>query len=195
MIAMRANSTSRRVAVIGAGPSGLTAVKELLEEGHRPICFEKAASLGGVFRFGEDDGVVWESCRLTSSGLLTAFSDFPVTPELSGHMTARQFVDYLTRYCAAFDVTRHIRFGANVEAVTQQLPAKTKKKLQALVDDGNRREHHAIQGPLPVVCGISCLTDPVRSGVGKARRQVVCSRCSRRGVRRMLRSTSRPGRW
>jgi dimethylaniline monooxygenase (N-oxide forming) len=108
VIAMRAHSTSRRVAVIGAGPSGLTAVKELLEEGHQPICFEKAASLGGVFRFGEDDGVVWESCRLTSSGLLTAFSDFPVTPEFSGHMTARQYVDYLTRYCAAFDVTRHI---------------------------------------------------------------------------------------
>ena len=32
---------SKRVAVIGAGPSGLVTVKELLEEGHEPTCFEK----------------------------------------------------------------------------------------------------------------------------------------------------------
>ena len=119
-IPMSANPASKRVAIIGAGPSGLTTVKALLEEGHQPTCFEKAASLGGVFRFGEDDGVVWESCRLTSSGLLTGFSDFPVTPELSGHMTTRQYIDYLTKYCAAFDVTRHIRFGTSVESATQQ---------------------------------------------------------------------------
>jgi len=46
---------SKRVAVVGAGPSGLTTVKALLEEGHRPTCFEKASSLGGVFRFGETE--------------------------------------------------------------------------------------------------------------------------------------------
>ncbi|MBI3797024.1 MAG: NAD(P)-binding protein, partial [Deltaproteobacteria bacterium] len=33
---------SKRVAVIGAGPSGLVTIKELLEEGHAPTCFEKA---------------------------------------------------------------------------------------------------------------------------------------------------------
>jgi len=60
------------VAVIGAGPSGLVVVNELLEQGHRPVCFERAGSKGGVFRFGEQDGVVWESCKLTSSGLITA---------------------------------------------------------------------------------------------------------------------------
>ena len=81
---------SKRVAVIGAGPSGLATVKELLEEGHRPTCFERAPSLGGVFRFDEKDGVVWESCRLTSSILLTAFSDFPVPKRRTGHLTARR---------------------------------------------------------------------------------------------------------
>lgn len=70
------------------------------------------------------------------------------------------------------DVERNIRRTPGREQ-RQQFPAQAKKKLQAFVDDGHRQEHHAIQGPLPVVYGISCLTDPVRSGVGKARRQVV----------------------
>jgi len=110
---------NKRVAVIGAGPSGLATVKELLAEGHKPTCFEKADGLGGVFRFGESDGVVWESCRLTSSGVLTAFSDFPVSANRTGHMVVGEYVDYLTKYCEAFDVTRHIRFGTKVESVTR----------------------------------------------------------------------------
>jgi cation diffusion facilitator CzcD-associated flavoprotein CzcO len=42
---------AKSIAVIGAGPSGLVAAKELLQEGHRVACFERAADLGGVFRF------------------------------------------------------------------------------------------------------------------------------------------------
>jgi dimethylaniline monooxygenase (N-oxide forming) len=109
---------SRRVAVIGAGPSGLVTVKELLDQGHRPVCFEKAGSLGGVFRFGEHDGVVWESCRLTSSGVLTAFSDFPVTPERAGHMSVAEYVNYLHDYCRVFDVDRYVRYRSTVERVS-----------------------------------------------------------------------------
>ena len=110
----------KRVAVVGAGPSGLATVKELLDEGHAPTCFERADSPGGVFRFGESDGVVWESCRLTSSGLLTAFSDFPVPADRTGHMRVREYVEYLARYCDAFDLNRHIRYGTEVEAVTPE---------------------------------------------------------------------------
>uniref|UniRef100_A0A3B4ADI4 Flavin-containing monooxygenase n=2 Tax=Periophthalmus magnuspinnatus TaxID=409849 RepID=A0A3B4ADI4_9GOBI len=32
----------QRVAVIGAGPSGLTSVKECLDEGLEPTCFESS---------------------------------------------------------------------------------------------------------------------------------------------------------
>ena len=131
---------SKRVAVIGAGPSGLVTVKELLEEGHAPTCFEKADGLGGVFRFGENDGVVWESCRLTSSGLLTAFSDFSVPADRAGHMAAGEYVDYLAKYCAAFDVSRHIRFGTRVEAVTRS--PRGGWTVRTLDARGTREEHY-----------------------------------------------------
>ena len=110
---------AKRIAVVGAGPSGLVTVKELAEEGHEPTCFERAAGLGGVFRFGEKDGVVWESCRLTSSPLLTSFSDFPAPADRVMHLRVGEYVDYLDRYCDAFDLRRHIRFETTVEAVTR----------------------------------------------------------------------------
>jgi dimethylaniline monooxygenase (N-oxide forming) len=113
----RRRSLLKHVAVIGAGPSGLVTVKELLAEGHMPTCFEKATSLGGVFCFRDTDGVVWESCRLTSSGLMTAFSDYPVPADLSGHMRASDYVEYLRAYSKAFGVEQHIRFGTTVESV------------------------------------------------------------------------------
>jgi dimethylaniline monooxygenase (N-oxide forming) len=113
----------KRVAVIGAGPSGLATVKELLDEGLEPTCFDRASGLGGVFRFGEDDGVVWESCRLTSSPLLTSFSDFPAPREQLMHLSVGEYVDYLGRYCDAFGVRPHLRFGHDVEAITRNADA------------------------------------------------------------------------
>ena len=110
---------SKRVAVVGAGPSGLVTVKELLAEGHDPVCFERASGLGGVFRYDESAGVVWDSCRLTSSGLLTAFSDFPVPEERAGHMRTAEYVDYLTRYCETFGVSHRLRFDTSVEQVAR----------------------------------------------------------------------------
>ena len=38
-----------RVCVIGAGLSGLIALKELLEKGHDVTCYEKELREGGVF--------------------------------------------------------------------------------------------------------------------------------------------------
>ena len=129
---------AKRVAVIGAGPSGLATVKALLEEGHAPVGFERAPSVGGVFRFDEADGVVWESCRLTSSGLLTAFSDFPVPAARAEHMTARQYVAYLGAYGEAFGVMRHIRFGTTVRAVTRSGSAGW--SVRSAGPDGERDE-------------------------------------------------------
>ncbi len=108
-----------RVAVVGAGPSGLVTTKELLEAGHEPTCFERADGPGGVFRFDEREGVVWDSCVLTSSGTLTAFSDFPVEASEAAHMTTGQYVAYLQRYSAAFGVGERIRFGTTVESLTR----------------------------------------------------------------------------
>lgn len=47
----RSSTMVHKVAVIGAGPSGLTAMKACLEEGMVPTCFESSDDLGGLWKF------------------------------------------------------------------------------------------------------------------------------------------------
>ncbi|KAF6292877.1 flavin containing dimethylaniline monooxygenase 1 [Rhinolophus ferrumequinum] len=42
---------AKRVAVVGAGVSGLASIKCCLEEGLQPTCFERSDNLGGLWRF------------------------------------------------------------------------------------------------------------------------------------------------
>ena len=42
------DDTGKRVAIIGGGPSGLTAAYYLAIMGHKPTIFEKRAQLGGM---------------------------------------------------------------------------------------------------------------------------------------------------
>ncbi|XP_006872705.1 PREDICTED: dimethylaniline monooxygenase [N-oxide-forming] 1 isoform X1 [Chrysochloris asiatica] len=42
---------AKRVAIVGAGVSGLACIKCCLEEGLEPICFERSDDLGGLWRF------------------------------------------------------------------------------------------------------------------------------------------------
>ena len=45
-----------RACVIGAGAAGLVSVKELLEQGHEVVCYEKYHDLGGVFLYDGEEG-------------------------------------------------------------------------------------------------------------------------------------------
>lgn len=45
-------STGKKVAIVGGGPSGLTAAYYLAKEGHKPVIYEAMPELGGMLRYG-----------------------------------------------------------------------------------------------------------------------------------------------
>lgn len=107
----------RKVAVIGAGLSGIAAVKELKEEGHEVTCFEKNSSFGGVFSL---DGFSYESLNLTVTNYFMAFSDYVPTEERIKFWTAKNYRDYLNRYMAKNDIFPCIQLNTVVLSIEQE---------------------------------------------------------------------------
>mmetsp|Transcript_41803 Transcript_41803/g.99158 ORF Transcript_41803/g.99158 Transcript_41803/m.99158 type:complete len:575 (+) Transcript_41803:83-1807(+) len=109
------HSIKKFVAVVGCGPAGLAAVKELKQAGFYPVAFDKHARIGGVWAWG------WDSLVMTSSSVHTAFSDFP--PEGNLRMWTRdEYWHYLEKYCTAFDLWEHIHTNTKVLKAWREPP-------------------------------------------------------------------------
>lgn len=106
-------NTKKRVAIIGAGLSGLTTIKELVEEGHEVICFEKNDDTGGVF----SDTGCYESVELTASNYFMAFSDFMPYNERVKFWTRKEYKNYLDKYAVHFDIKKYIQFNCLVKDI------------------------------------------------------------------------------
>ena len=103
--------------VIGAGPSGLTALKNLRAAGLAAVCLERDAGLGGNWNFGSATSRVFASTRLVSSKSLTEYADHPMPREWPAYPDHRQCLDYLRGYARHFALEPHIRTGTAVERV------------------------------------------------------------------------------
>ncbi|XP_019621891.1 PREDICTED: dimethylaniline monooxygenase [N-oxide-forming] 4-like [Branchiostoma belcheri] len=73
---------AKKVCVIGAGVSGLSAVKSCLEEGLQPTCYEQHDDLGGIWRYSEDPrpnqgAAMFKSVVANISKSMLCYSDFP----------------------------------------------------------------------------------------------------------------------
>src|SRR5262249_7300844 len=66
------------VCVIGAGASGLTALKNLREMGFAVDCFERETGIGGAWNWRHSRSPMYSSTHLISSKPFTQFPDFPM---------------------------------------------------------------------------------------------------------------------
>lgn len=106
-----------RVCVVGAGMSGLTALKEVLEEGHSAVCLERENIPGGVFT----TGVAYSPMQLTVSQYFMTYSSFPPPlEEERRHWPREEYVDYLGRFRQRFGLDQHIRLDCAVETVSRE---------------------------------------------------------------------------
>ncbi|MFM9025727.1 MAG: flavin-containing monooxygenase [Planctomycetaceae bacterium] len=111
--------------VIGAGPSGLTALKNLRASGIAAECLEREDSAGGNWNFGAATSRVFASTRLVSSKSLTAYLDHPMPRDWPAYPDHRQCLQYLRGYARRFGLDPHIRTGCAVDRVEPAGPPGT----------------------------------------------------------------------
>ena len=61
-----------RIAIVGAGPSGLAAAKHALEAGFDVVVFEASDALGGQWDTAAEHSGVWPGMRANTSRTTTA---------------------------------------------------------------------------------------------------------------------------
>jgi dimethylaniline monooxygenase (N-oxide forming) len=99
----------KRVAIVGAGLSGLLACKYVLEIGLHPIVFEVDDGVGGQWRH------TIESTKIQNPKQDFQFTDFPWDSSVKeDNPTNQQVQDYFNSYAQHFSLIPYIRFNSKV---------------------------------------------------------------------------------
>ncbi|CAJ0583304.1 unnamed protein product, partial [Mesorhabditis spiculigera] len=110
-----------KVCVVGAGASGLPAIKSAVEKGFKVTCFEKSNDIGGIWRYKEDpcpgEGTVMKTTVINTSKEMTAYSDFPPPAHCANFMHNSELLKYFRAYADHFDLQRYIKFQHAVNSV------------------------------------------------------------------------------
>lgn len=110
-----------KVAVIGAGPLGLMAIKQFIEDGFEVTAFESRPYVGGLWKDSGDSTIsVHATTIFNSSKFRTAMTDFPFPEDADVYPTAVQLHKYLESYAEHFGLTKNIRLSSRVRCILRQ---------------------------------------------------------------------------
>jgi hypothetical protein len=103
---------SERIAIIGAGFSGLGAAAALKRHGIPFDVLEADTQLGGNWYHG-----VYETVHIISSRKTTEYSDYPMPENYPDFPSAAQMLAYLNDYANHYQLRQHIQFNTRVNYV------------------------------------------------------------------------------
>ncbi|RSL87192.1 hypothetical protein CEP51_002391 [Fusarium floridanum] len=119
------------VAVIGAGPTGISMLKQLLEDGFDVALFERRDKVGGLWAYDADHGwtTALKDTRANISKYTCGFTDFPMPDKYPPHLSRGQFQEFMQDYVDHFNLSKYIVFNTSVQLV-QRNEDDTKWSLQ-----------------------------------------------------------------
>lgn len=114
---MSTKSDLPRVCVIGAGSSGITAVKALADRQIPFDCFEKSDRVGGNWVFQNKNGVssAYRSLHINTSRVRMQYADYPMPADYPDYPHHSLMAAYFDGYVDHFGLRERITFETGVE--------------------------------------------------------------------------------
>jgi len=109
-----------RVCIIGAGCSGLTAIKNMVQVGLKNVvCYEQNPWVGGNWKYTAEVGhsSVCSTTHIISSKWLSAYTDYPMPDHYPDYPSHQQVLDYFESYADHFGLREYIRFNSKIESI------------------------------------------------------------------------------
>ena len=104
----------KKVAIIGAGPSGLVSVKYAVENDLAPVVFERSSTIGGLWAPENKRSAAWDGLTANVSFYGMAFSDHTYPEKSPIFSGKKEIFNYLTYYMIKFDLEKYIKFNTEI---------------------------------------------------------------------------------
>lgn len=106
-----------KVAVIGAGPSGLAATRNLVRLGFDVVGFEVHTDVGGLWDIDSPTSTMYDSAHLISSKRMTEYAEFPMADDVATYPHHAELRTYFRDYARHFGLSDHYHFSTRVTRV------------------------------------------------------------------------------
>ncbi|MEM7550574.1 MAG: NAD(P)-binding domain-containing protein [Bacteroidota bacterium] len=105
-----------KVCVIGAGPSGVTAAKNLIDAGLDVTIYEKNDEVGGNWVYNSKTGhsSVFKTTHIISSKKLSEYADYPMPEDYPDYPSHEQLAAYFQNYAKHFGFYDTIQFDSEI---------------------------------------------------------------------------------
>ncbi|MET8978286.1 NAD(P)-binding domain-containing protein [Streptomyces sp. NPDC004539] len=107
------------VAIVGAGPAGLSAARALKRLKIPYTQFERHSDVGGIWDIDNPGSPMYRSAHFISSRDKSGFFGYPMPKDFADYPTREQILRYTRSFTDAFGLRDAIRFGTAVSAVRQ----------------------------------------------------------------------------
>lgn len=102
------------IAIIGAGPAGLSMARALQKAQLSFIIYEKHCKTGGLWDIENEGSPMYESAHFISSKTLSGFPDFPMPNHYPDYPNRTQLLAYIRDFAQHYALEQYISFNTSI---------------------------------------------------------------------------------